>query len=130
MIPSFRVARIGVRAHSQIVKRKARLMVGRFFPAGSGVQGSERIVKWIMATCTRGAHAPCSCKAPAGHGKYLDAGLHAKCAQWPLAPKARVAELPDCPGRRQGRRQLVGGSATKRLLPLGAEAGKLAGLWL
>ena len=128
MITSFRVAKIGVRAHNQIVKWKARLMVGRFFPAGSGVQGSERIIKWIMAKSTHGAHAPCSCKAPAGHEKYLDARLHAKCAQWPPAPQARVAELSDCPGRRQGRRQLVGGSAAKRLLPLGAEAGKLAGL--
>ena len=30
----------------------------------------------------------------------------------------------------QGRRQLVGGGTAKRLLPQGAEAGKLAGLWL
>ena len=130
MMPSFCVAKIGVRAHNQIVKWKAHLMVGRFFLAGSGVQGRDRIIKWIMPKRSHGAHALCSCKAPAGHGKYLDAGLHAKCAQWPLAPKARVAELPECTGRRQGRRQLVGGSDAKRLLPLGAEAGKLAGLWL
>ena len=130
MIPSFRVAKNGVRAHNQIVKWKARLMVGRVFPAGSGVQGSERIIKWIMAKSIHGAQAQCSCKALAGLRKHFDAGVNTKCAQWPPAPQARVAELSDCPGRRQGRRQLVGGGTAKRLLPPGAEAGKLAGLWL
>ena len=97
MIPSFRVVKTGVRAHNQIVKWKARLMVGRFFPAGSGVQGSERIIKWIVAKTTHGAHAHCSCKALAGLRKHFDAGLNTKCAQWPPAPQARVAELSDCP---------------------------------
>ena len=106
MIPSFCVAKIGVRAHNQIVKWKVHLMVGRFFLAGSGVQGRERIIKWIMAKTILGTHARCSCQAPAGLGKYLDAGLHGKCAQWP--PHRRT---PSHAGSRSFPTALVAGRA-------------------
>ena len=38
--------------------------------------------------------------APAGVRKYLDAGLHTKCAQGPRSPQASAVELSDCPVRR------------------------------